>query len=124
MGFPWNPLFRRIESMNTAATPFPVEISEQIAALGERVRLARIHRKWRQEDLADRSGLSTTAIKAVERGEVTTGIGTYLRALWAMGLNRELDLLAEPALDRDGMALSFSVQTKRVGVTRKVSNDF
>lgn len=111
-------------SMKTSMAPFPIEISEQLAALGDRVRLARIHRKWRQEDLANRSGLSTTAIKAVERGEVTTGIGTYLRALWAMGLNRELDLLAEPGLDRDGMALSFSVQSKRVGVARKVANDF
>ena len=88
------------------------------------MRAARIRRKLRQEDLALKSGLSRTAIEAVERGEPSTGIGTYLRALWAMGINRELDLLADPGLDRDGMALEFSIQTKRVGVTRKVSNDF
>jgi transcriptional regulator with XRE-family HTH domain len=104
--------------------PFPVEILDQLKALGLRVRQARIRRKWRQEDLAARANLSVTAVKAIEQGEPTSGIGTYMRALWAMGLNRELDLVAEPAIDRDGMALQFSLQSKRVGVTRKVNNDF
>jgi hypothetical protein len=44
--------------------------------------------------------------------------------MWAMGLNREIDLLADPGLDRDGMALQFNVQSKRVGVARKPRNDF
>lgn len=47
-----------------------------------------------------------------------------MRALWAMGINAELDLLADPGLDRDGMTLEFSVQSKRVGVARKPNNDF
>lgn len=41
-----------------------------------------------------------------------------------MGLNQEFELLADPGLDRDGLGLEISVQTKRVGVRRKVSNDF
>lgn len=110
--------------MKTVLTPPPIEIQEQLQELGGRLRQARKNRNWRQEDLAIRANLSLTAIKAVERGEPTTGLGTYLRVLWAMGLNKELDLLAEPAIDREGMALQFSLQSKRIGVTRKVSNDF
>lgn len=102
----------------------PPEVLAQIKDLGLRVRQARIRRKWRQEDLAVRAGLSLTALKSIEKGEPTSGISTYLRVLWAMGLNREFDLLAEPAIDRDGMALEFSLQGKRVGVTRKVDNEF
>lgn len=100
------------------------EITDQLVALGQRIRTARIRRKLRQIDLASRSGLSRTAIEAVERGEPTTGIITYLKALWAMGLNRELEILADPGLDRDGLALELSVETKRVSVQMKVDNDF
>lgn len=102
----------------------PHEITDQLTSLGLRIRVARIHRKWRQVDLAMKSGLSRTAIEAIERGEPTTGIATYLRALWAMGLNRELELLADPGLDREGLALELSVQTKRVSVRRNVDNAF
>ena len=111
-------------SMKSMDPTLPDEVAAQIRTLGMRIRAARIHRGMRQEDLAAKSGLSRTAIEAVERGAPTTGMATYLRALWAMGLNREIDLLADPGLDRDGMALQFNVQSKRVGVARKPRNDF
>lgn len=63
-------------------------------------------------------------MEAVERGELSTGIGAYIKALWALGLDEELDLLADPGLDRDGLALELSAQTKRVRVRTKVDNDF
>jgi len=110
--------------MKSTNATLPEEIAKQTQSLGLRIRSARILRNFRQDDLAAKAGLSRTAIEAVERGEPTTGIATYLRALWAMGLNRELDLLADPGLDRDGLALQFNVQSKRVGVTRKPRNDF
>ena len=110
--------------MKVIEPTLPDEIVDQIRALGLRIRAARILRGMRQEDLATKSGLSRTAIEAVERGAPTTGLATYLRTLWAMGLNREIELLADPGLDRDGMALQFNVQSKRVGVARKPRNDF
>lgn len=109
-----------MESMDV----LPLEVDEQLKKLGGRVRAARKRRKWRVIDLAERADLSRTAIDAVERGSATTGMGTYMRALWALGLNGELDLLADPGLDRDGLALEISAQTKRVRVGRKVANDF
>ena len=113
-----------MRSMKVIEPTLPDEIVDQIRALGLRIRAARILRGMRQEDLATKSGLSRTAIEAVERGAPTTGLATYLRTLWAMGLNREIELLADPGLDRDGMALQFNVQSKRVGVARKPRNDF
>lgn len=110
--------------MERTENSLPDELATQLQALGLRIRAARTRRKLRREDLARKAGLSRTAIEAVERGAPTTGIGTYMRALWAMGINAELDVLADPGLDRDGMALEFSVQTKRVGVARRVNNDF
>jgi len=110
--------------MKVQDVSYPSEILEQLRSLGARVRTARIRRKLRLHDLAARAGVSRTALSAVESGAPTTGIGTYLRVLWAMGLNQEFELLADPGLDRDGLGLEISVQTKRVGVRRKVSNDF
>lgn len=103
----------------------PESIERRVGELGQRIRAARIRRAWRQEDLAARSGLSRKAIEAVESGKLTTAMGTYLQVLWSMGLDRELDLLADPGLDRDGLALELDRQTKRVRVaSRSLDNDF
>lgn len=112
-----------------ARTNAPVSIDSpavaQAAALGARLRVARQRRRLRLEDMADKTGLSRSTIEAVERGALSTSFGAYLAVLTVLGLSRELDLLADPGLDRDGLALSLSVGDKRVRVSRKaVGNDF
>jgi len=105
----------------------PVSIPARLAQLGQRIRAARVRRQLRQEDVAARAGLSRKAIDAVESGKLTTGIGTYMQVLWAMGLDSEVDLIADPGLDRDGLALELNRQTKRVHVApsrRQLNNDF
>ncbi len=97
----------------------------QAADLGARLRVARQRRKLRLEDLADKAGLSRSTVEAVERGALSTSFGAYLAILTALGLSRELDLIADPGLDRDGLTLSLSVSDKRVRVHDKdVGNDF
>ncbi|MDN8616424.1 helix-turn-helix domain-containing protein [Variovorax ginsengisoli] len=102
----------------------PGAVADRVSQLGQRIRSARTRRKLRREDLAQRAGVSRSTLEAIERGELTTGIGAYVRALWAMGLDQELDLIADPGLDRDGLALELSAVTKRVRVQSKVDNDF
>jgi transcriptional regulator with XRE-family HTH domain len=97
----------------------------QATDLGARLRVARLRRKLRLEDMADKTGLSRSTVEAVERGELGTSFGAYLAILTALGVSRELDLIADPGLDRDGLALSLSVSEKRVRVHGKdVGNDF
>lgn len=110
--------------MHSMKSITPLEIEAQIARLGARIKEARVRRKWRQVDLAKHAQISRTAVEAIERGELTTGIGTYVKALWAMGINAEIDILADPGLDRDGLSLELSVQSKRVSIGRKIDNDF
>ena len=100
------------------------EMLARIRALGLRIKQARIHRKWRQEDIVSRSGFSRSTIEAIERGEPGTAISSYLHVLWIMGLDRELDLIADPGLDREGLSLAFSVKDKRVRIPTKVDNEF
>jgi transcriptional regulator with XRE-family HTH domain len=102
----------------------PLELTRQAVSLGLRIRGARQARRLRLEDVADKTGLSRKTVEAVERGEPSTSLGAYLAVLGCMGLARELDLLADPGLDREGLALSFSVAEKRVRLPRKIDNDF
>lgn len=98
--------------------------AEALARLGSRIRLARLRRKLRQEDLAAMIGRTRATVIAVERGSPNTEIGAYVSALWALGLLQELELIADPGLDRDGQALSFSVSDKRVRLRQPLNNKF
>lgn len=98
--------------------------AQALARLGSRIRMARIRRKLRQEDLAAQIGRTRATVAAVEQGSPTTEIGAYVSALWVLGLLQELDLVADPGLDRDGQALSFSAADKRVRLRRELNNKF
>ena len=100
------------------------EIKKLAVELGGRIRTARIRRKKRQEDLALTTGLSRSTIQAIERGDTSCSLGNVLLVLWTLGLSREIDLIADPGLDRDGLALSLDTQGKRVRVRRKLDNEF
>src|SRR5206468_12933174 len=89
------------------AAPLPPEVKARLEAFGLRIRDARLHRQLRQVDLAERTGLSRSTIEAIERGSADTAIGAFARVLWVMGLDRELDVVADPALDQHGAALEY-----------------
>ena len=98
--------------------------AQALVRLGSRIRLARNRRKLRQEDLALQIGRARATVVALEQGSPTTEIGAYVDALWVLGLLAELDLVADPGLDRDGQALTFSVTDKRVRPRRSLDNKF
>jgi transcriptional regulator with XRE-family HTH domain len=103
---------------------FSAELLERLRRLGGRIRDARVHRRLRQVDLAAKAGLSRSTIEAIERGEPSTSLGAYAHVLWVLGLDREIDLLADPGLDREGIALTFSSVDKRVRPRTRLDNDF
>ena len=65
------------------------------------------------------SGSVTPAgsIKAESKGGLIT-------ILWTLGLANEIELIADPGLDRDGLALALSSEKKRVFIPRKLDNAF
>jgi DNA-binding XRE family transcriptional regulator len=111
--------------MASSSSSLPDDIPAQtLIRLGSRIRLARIRRKLRQEDLARQIGRTRSTVIAIEKGSPTTEIGAYIGALWALGLLQELELVADPGLDRDGQALSFSAADKRVRLRQQLNNKF
>lgn len=81
---------------------FPLE-QQLLAQLGERIRLARMRRKLSSAVVSQRAGISRTSLYKVESGHPGATLGTYLRVLAVLGLERDLNLLA--ADDRVGRKL-------------------
>ena len=112
-----------IKRMKTSDIPDDAVV-KSLARLGSRIRLARLRRKLRQEDLARQIARTRATVAAIEQGSYTTEIGAYVSALWVLGLLQELELVADPTLDRDGQALEYSPTDKRVRVRRQLNNEF
>ena len=92
--------------------------------LGARVRLARTQRKLRQIDIAQKIGRSRATVVEIEKGSGKVEIEAYVSALSVLGLLEGLDLVADPGLDRDAQALTFSIAEKRVHPKERLDNDF
>ena len=83
----------------------PVYPNEEkiLVALGERLRLARMRRKFSSETVAARSSISRMTLYRVERGDPSVLMITYLRVLATLQLEDDLSLIAKE--DRLGRSL-------------------
>lgn len=80
--------------MPTKLPPLPDPEQALLAALGERLRLARRRRRLTAQALAAQCGISRVTLRRVEAGEPAVMMGTYLRVLAALGLAQDLTLVA------------------------------
>lgn len=77
----------------TFQRPFP-SVTKQAEALGQRLRLARLRRKLSTVLFAERMGVSRDTLHRLEKGDPNIALGTYMRALRVLGLDKDLDALA------------------------------
>ncbi len=87
--------------------------SRLLCALGLRLREARLRRRFTVTQVAQRASVSRPTLNKVEQGDATVTMGTYLRVLVVLGLEKNLDLLA--ADDPVGRRL----QDAELGVPRR-----
>lgn len=66
-----------------------------LEALGERIKLARLRRKFSSEQVAERAGISRATLWQVEKGASTPSMGTYFMVLFTLGLEKDFQKLAE-----------------------------
>ena len=66
----------------------------QLAALGERLRAARLRRKLTQAILAERVGVALPTLRKLEAGDPSASLATVMRVLQALGLAQDIDQLA------------------------------
>lgn len=102
----------------------PAAVEKSLKRLGANIRTARLRRKLRLEDLAERIGTSRFALADAEKGKATTSIAIYVGALWALDLLKELEQVADPDKDNEGKLLEQSRAPKRADYSRALDNDF
>lgn len=97
----------------TFRPPYPAA-ARQMSALGERLRLARKRRGITGVLMAERVGVSRDTLNRLEKGDPTIALGTYVRALRVLGLDKDLDLLArDDELGRKLQDLELEPRTAR-----------
>ena len=77
----------------TFQRPFP-SVTKQAELLGQRLRLARLRRKLSTVLFAERMGVSRDTLNRLEKGDPNIALGTYMRALRVLGLDKDIDVLA------------------------------
>jgi len=73
--------------------PFP-SVEKQMRALGERLKLARLRRELSTILFAERLGISRDTLSRLEKGDPNIALGTYMRALRVLGLDKDMDAVA------------------------------
>ena len=64
----------------------------QLDTIGKNIRKYRLMKKYRQEDLAERAGLTTNYIGMVERGEKIPSLETFIKIVNALGVSSDMVL--------------------------------
>ncbi len=62
--------------------------------LGENIRLARLRRKLSADQVSERAYISRRTLWAIENGTSTVSIGAYLQVLFILGLEKDLQNVA------------------------------
>jgi transcriptional regulator with XRE-family HTH domain len=65
-----------------------------LADMGERIRLARLRRNLSVELVAERADISRATLWSVEKGSPSVAMGLYVQVLLAIGLEKDLMLIA------------------------------
>ena len=102
----------------------PHAVAQGLARLGQNIRTARLRRKLSCAELADKIGISRYVMSDIERGKPTTAIAGYIGALWALGLLRQLDELADPDRDLEGKTLESARRPRTAPKRRAYDDDF
>ena len=104
------------------APPFPVE--QAIKSLGENLRIARIRRRMSIADAAERIGTGPRAVIDAERGKASTGMVVYAALLWLYDQLDQLEDVADPAKDKEGLSLEIANKRTRVRKGKGLDRDF
>lgn len=103
----------------------PIAAVEQtVEQLGRQIAVARLRRGWRQQDVADKAGITRATLVGIEQGKLGTGIGAYVAVLWALGLHESVAQVASPEQDTEGLTLEAARLPARARRSTALDDDF
>lgn len=96
-----------------------MEVSDAVALLGARIRIARIRRRMTQQALADACGITRKTVYVLETGGTGATLGNTVSVLWVLGLLGTLRAVADPDTDDHGKILEAAQRSRRVRARRE-----
>src|SRR5271169_3961370 len=81
--------------MPTKQPPMYLPQKRLLQSLGERIRLARLRRKLGVDITCERAGISRMTLYRAEAGNSAVALGTIVRILSVLGLESDLDQIAQ-----------------------------
>jgi transcriptional regulator with XRE-family HTH domain len=74
-------------------------------------------------ELAAKAGVNRNTLNALELGKPGVALGVYVTVLWALGLDKTLDVVAHPDADLHGKTLEAARRPVRVRKSRQKSTN-
>jgi transcriptional regulator with XRE-family HTH domain len=109
---------------NALLTAIPFSIEQSLHRLGASLKTARLRRNLSLESVAAKIGTNRRVIADAENGKPSTGIAVYAALLWAYGLLSQLDDVAAPERDHEGLTLSNLRERARARKGGGLDDDF
>jgi len=104
------------------APPYLVE--QALTRLGRSLRTARIRRNLTIDEVAQKIGTGRRAVMDAEKGKASTGVGVYIALLWVYDLISQLNDVANPANDEQGLTLVAPKEKTRARKSGELNSDF
>jgi len=93
----------------------PIRVRRSLIEVGRGVNIARRRRKLTAAMMAERIGVTRQTFRRVEHGDPTVSMGTFLMALFVLGLEwGGLERSTDPQADETGTALEIADLPTRV----------
>ena len=88
---------------NLVQNSLPLEATEGIRQLGERIKIARKRRALTMEEMASRMYVTRKTLSRLENGDPGVSFAVFISALWVLGLEHDLLEIALPERDKVGI---------------------
>jgi len=106
----------------TTPRPFP-SVERQLKTFGQRLREARLRRDISTILFCERMNVSRDTLNRMEKGDASIAVGTYLRALRILGMDKDFDAVArEDELGRKLQDAKLLIRTPR-GRSKKPTSE-
>lgn len=109
---------------NKLLTAPPYAVEQALTKVGQNLRLARIRRKLTIEEVAEKIGTGTRAVRDAESGKASTSIAVYTALLWLYDLLQPFKDLADPLKDEEGLTFAAAKENQRARKSGGLDNDF
>jgi len=109
---------------NTLLTAPPYAVEQSLKRLGSNLRTARLRRNLTIEKVAEKIGTGPRPVSNAEKGKPSTSAAVYIALLWVYDLLDQMNDVAAPELDKEGLALSLGRERARAREKKGLDNEF